>query len=138
MSLDSLTPASNASDNQSRPATPPENPVTGIPDPNILQRTLMTKVCTLPPKSRGRTLAVGIALIGHIDTPSGRCSPTVAMLVKDTAYDERTVRRALKDLQRIGFIADSRKCAPAGGQFPRNSYTLMQARGDSGSGEETR
>lgn len=102
--------------------------LTPLPDRIKLMDAIIAKCRKLGRRrSLARTISVGLSLARHIDPATGWCSPTAAMLASDTAYDERTVRRALKDLRKAGTIETRRKSSSIRGWFAGNQYRFTPA-----------
>jgi hypothetical protein len=70
-----------------------------------------------------RARLVGLALASHADSAGGSIRPSVGRLAAEASIDERTVRRAFKDLVDAGFL---QVVDPGGGRGRTALYQLRQ------------
>jgi DNA-binding transcriptional ArsR family regulator len=68
--------------------------------------------------------AVLLALANRVNHDTGRCFPSIERLVEETELSDRTVRRALDDLEEAGFIERTRQRHPDG-NFGGYEYRLL-------------
>ena len=69
-------------------------------------------------------LKVGMALVWHFNTKTGRCDPSHKRLAEETGQTDRSVRRAIGELIGCGLVTQSRH---GGGAFT-NAYAIQWAR----------
>jgi DNA-binding MarR family transcriptional regulator len=73
---------------------------------------------------KGPILGVFLAIALHINE-EGRAWPSVALIAKETGYDDDTVYRCLKGLELMGYISRVQAIDSRTGRFRSNVYQLF-------------
>ena len=73
---------------------------------------------------RGPVLAVFLCIALHINE-EGRAWPSVALIAKETGYDDDTVYKCLKSLEFMGYISRVQANDSQTGRFRSNVYQLF-------------
>lgn len=78
--------------------------------------------------------AVLVALADRHNADTGRCDPSIRRLAEDTEMGERTVQRALGELEAAGFIVRQDRQRASGADTTRQYHLALDSTGQSGTG----
>lgn len=56
------------------------------------------------PEAKPNSVVVGLILVNHYNCTTKRCDPSISTIASQTNYKEKTVVRAIKNLEEIGLI----------------------------------
>ena len=79
------------------------------------------QLAVMDPRLRGKAPAVLARLLDHHNSGTGLCFPSLKTLANSLCCEDRTVRSAIRLLEKNGYIKTYRGCSPYG----TNQYELL-------------